>query len=274
MAGSELDPAERVGSVVMQGSSGGGSGRPLPLEARMWVVVIGLGLVIGVCALALPAAAQQIDLLDRIHDGERVSFAEATDNDKRIDGLSRAQLVLFLVTAVAWLVWQSRAYRNELAMGIRDRRFPPRDAILWWLIPIASFVKAKQVMNDIWRGSDPTLRGDEPDFRRRPVDPLVHLWWGILLASTILNRISRSMVDDVETFADAENATKAWMVSDLGMMLAGAFAIMVVMRITRRVEDRRLRHQSGFAQTALAPSAAYAAQGGAAHPTSVGPPGA
>ena len=67
------------------------------------------------------------------------------------------QAAWFLVTAGLWLAWFRRAYLNLPALGARRLRFRPWWAVGSWLLPVFSLFRPKQVLNDIWRASDPDL---------------------------------------------------------------------------------------------------------------------
>ena len=67
------------------------------------------------------------------------------------------QAAWFLVTAGLWLAWFRRAYLNLPALGARRLRYRPWWAVGSWLLPVFSLFRPKQVLNDIWRASDPDL---------------------------------------------------------------------------------------------------------------------
>lgn len=241
----------------------------LPLAPRAWPLIGGLALSVAIAAAAVWVGADVLDLLKRVHEGGRVPYAEVEQLDHRLVAVGNAQLGVALLTAIAWLTWQSLAYRKELAIGIREARFPTRDAILWWFIPILQLIRPKAIMDDIWRGSDPGFRGHEPNFARRPVDFLLHLWWVVWVCSAIVDRYTLVKYhDQVTSYEQARNLIKLLMVANLGVMLAGALAIIVVKRITERVEERwdRFPPQAAYAAAPVLPG--HYAAGAAQYPAS------
>jgi Domain of unknown function (DUF4328) len=70
-----------------------------------------------------------------------------------------------LATAVGFLVWFHRAYTNLPALGIEPLPYATGWTIGAWLVPLLNLVRPKQIMDTIWRGSDP----DRP-----PFDPFWH----------------------------------------------------------------------------------------------------
>src|SRR4029450_13039173 len=69
--------------------------------------------------------------------------------------IGAVQAAWFLVTAGLWLAWFRRAYLNLPALGARRLRFRPWWAVGAWLLPVFSLFRPQQVLNDVWRDSDP-----------------------------------------------------------------------------------------------------------------------
>jgi hypothetical protein len=229
-----------------------------------------LGLTIVLSLVTIAVMLDRISLFDSLAAGDRVSIADAQASDDHIHAVAIASIVLLILTAIAWLGWQSLAYRNALDLGIRNPRFSTGWAIGWWFVPVATLVKPKQVMNDIWRGSDPGLVGNESGFSERPVDMLLHLWWAAWLASTFLERLAVHLDDTANTFFEVHSAGKTYIVAEVVTIVAASYAIIIITRITRRLEERRRIH-AAWAPVQQSP-AAFGGNAPAAATSSVGPP--
>lgn len=211
----------------------------LPLGPRARVAVALLGLVILVDVVTIATDLERLSLVNQVLDGERVPFGDLDASDDRVAAAGIAQLVTYLITGIAFLLWYSRAYRNAIAMGIRKPRYGTRWAVAYWFIPLANLVLPKKVMNDIYRGSDPEMTYGDPGFAQRPVHPLLHWWWALWILAVILSRVAASAIGDATTPEDFAFASKAYVVSDLTDMVAAILAILVVRKITARAEERR-----------------------------------
>jgi hypothetical protein len=171
------------------------------------------------------------------------------------------QLVLIVVTAVAFLLWYIRAYRNAIALGIRNPRWSTRWAAWSWFVPIANLFRPKTVMNDIYRGSDPELQYGDRSFASRRVDPLLHWWWGLWLLSHVTLRYAAfSSNPETATLNSLSSSARAYVYSDVLDLIAAVLAIAVVKKITDRAELRRHRFarreaELGTASLGAAPSA-------------------
>jgi hypothetical protein len=182
-------------------------------------VVIGLG-----------SGWSEIGLLERILDGETVSASEADANDNRVAALAALQLLAYIVTAILFIRWFHRAYRNLDALAA-----PRRHGIGWaiggWFVPILGLWRPKQIANDIWWGS-------APEGEAQRASGLLLVWWlGYIVTSVIANIAFRATLSGDET-EDIQRADYAYLVSDFLDAVVGVLAILVVMRITERMEAR------------------------------------
>jgi serine/threonine protein kinase len=162
------------------------------------------------------------------------------------------QAAWFLVTAGLWLAWFRRAYLNLPALGARRLRFRPWWAVGAWLVPVFSLFRPKQVLNDIWRASDPDLPPDQADlWRRRPVAELLGWWWLAFLASVLVRSITTEAVHAAadlmllgllpERFDRFQPSPGMQVLADLLTVLCGLLALRVIRRTTARQHDRAAR---------------------------------
>jgi serine/threonine protein kinase len=167
-------------------------------------------------------------------------------------GVSVVQALWFLVSATLFLAWFRRGYTNLAPLGAHRLRYGRWWTVGAWVLPVFSLFRPKQLLNDIWRASDPDLPPDMGDrWRRRPVTPLLHWWWLAFLASIMVRSITTeavrtaasvmtlgllaSQLDRFEATADVQ------VLADLLTVLAGLLALRVVRRTTMRQEQRAAR---------------------------------
>jgi serine/threonine protein kinase len=158
----------------------------------------------------------------------------------------------FLVTAGQWLAWFRRAYLNLPALGARRLRFRPWWAVGAWLLPVFSVFRPKQVLNDVWRASDPDLPPDQAEtWRSRPVAELLGWWWLAFLASVLVRSITTEAVHTAadfmllgllpEQFDRFQASAGMQVVADLLTVVCGLLALRVVRRTTARQDERAAR---------------------------------
>ena len=95
-----------------------------------------------------------------------------------------ADFVLFIMCIVFVGRWIYRASRNAHALR-GDLTITPGWAVGWYFVPIATWWKPFEAMKETWSASFPTADG-----HGQPVPPMLRLWWGLWVTSTILGNIS------------------------------------------------------------------------------------
>src|SRR4030095_11911682 len=120
------------------------------------------------------------------------------------------------------------------------------------MLPVISIFRPKQVLNDIWRASDPNLPLDRPDaWRKRPVAQLLGWWWAALLASALAPTVPTEAVHAAaalmllgllpERLDRFQASAGMQIVADLLTVVCGLLALRVVRRTTARQQDRATR---------------------------------
>jgi len=180
-----------------------------------------------------------------------VLFGDQASGDLYVR-VGAVQAAWFLVTAALWLAWFRRAYLNLPALGARRLRFRPWWAVGAWLVPVFSLFRPKQVLNDIWRASDPDLPPDQPAaWRGRPVAEVLG-WWGLaFVASVLVRRITTQAVHAAadfmllgllpEQFDRFQASAGMQVLADLLTVLTGMLALAVVRRTSARQDARAER---------------------------------
>ena len=99
---------------------------------------------------------------------------QLSDQLMMITGL--AQALVFLVTAVLFLVWFGRSAANLKRWS--HPRHGTAFSVVSWFIPIVSLWIPKQAANDIWRAGE-----------HREVPGYVHAWWALFLITSLLYNV-------------------------------------------------------------------------------------
>jgi serine/threonine protein kinase len=196
----------------------------------------------------------------------RLALGEGAGTGDLYLWVGAAQAGWFVVTAWLWLAWFRRAYLNLPALGARRLRFRPWWAVGAWLVPVFSLFRPKQVLNDVWRASDPEgfgepqrgapmnrdLPPDQADtWRRRPVAELLGWWWLAFLASVLVRSITTEAVHAAadfmllgllpEQFDRFQASAGMQVLADLLTVVCGLLALRVVRRTTARQDERATR---------------------------------
>lgn len=213
-----------------------------PLEGWSKAVTVALLAVVVVDAFAMWVDVREIELMNRIVDGDVPSLAELEASDDRQAIAGTLLLATFVVATVTFIVWFSRAYRNLEALGATGLRYGKGWAIGAWFVPFLNLVRPKQITNDIWRASDPEAAPDQGiDWREKSVPGFLAVWWGVWIVSISASNLAARLYFRGDDAEDIRNADYLDLVS-LGLDgVAAVLAILVASRITRRQSERWLR---------------------------------
>lgn len=160
------------------------------------------------------------------------------------------QFFLFVAIAVLFIMWTHRAYKNLRVLGVPELRFRPGWAIGGWFVPIMNLWRPKQIVNDIWRGSDPNAAEQQaPSWRERGVPSLYALWWAAwIVDQTVSNGALRALVR-ADEISELKTAALVYAVADSLDIVAALLALLVVARTTDRQEARAARLAAPPAQS-------------------------
>lgn len=143
-----------------------------------------------------------------------------------------------LTIFVLLIIWLYRAAKNNEALGRLNPRLGPGWAIGGWFIPIAWWVIPFIVMDDVWRGADPSIARGDPNWRRSSTLAAIWAWLVTTVIFTIPSVIASSGGD---VRADEPDRVRRddilRIVGAFGAILASVFAIIVVRRISARQEE-------------------------------------
>jgi Domain of unknown function (DUF4328) len=213
-----------------------------PLDTRSkWTIAL-LAIVVAVDAFGVFSDIREIQLMNRVIDGDFPSFDEldASDNRQGIAGV--LELVTFIAVVIVFLTWFSRAYKNLGSLGASGFRFTPGWAVGAWFVPILNLWRPKQIANDIWRASDPAAAPAQGSvWREQAISPLLTIWWIFWIVSGYLGNLTARLAFEGDEASDVRDADYADVVGLVLDAVAAVLAIVVVSRMTRRLNERAAR---------------------------------
>src|SRR5437667_12701875 len=176
------------GRVTESGDAGAGGIPEGPFRAgQTWTNwATGLLVLAGVVSVfAIDYITYDLHTLYDLAAGSPVALERGRAHT-RLQDMSTAFVVVFVLTAVVWLIWQYRAHANLRAIGAQDLRFSPLKGVASWFVPVGNLVLPYLAVGQLWKGSHPEAGVADWTARRRT--PRVALWWagrwpGILAAA-------------------------------------------------------------------------------------------
>jgi Domain of unknown function (DUF4328) len=213
-----------------------------PLERRANFAVAALVAVILADLFSIYADAGEVELMNRVIEGEVVTLEEADASDTRVGIAGILLLAALVVATITFIVWFSRAYKNLPALGATGLRHGAGWSIGAWFVPFLNLWRPKQIANDIWRASDPEARPDQgAEWRDKPVPGFLTTWWVLWVVSLYAANVTVRLYLDDETPQDIRRADYADILALWVDIAAAVLAIVVVRKLTRRQAERHAR---------------------------------
>lgn len=202
--------------------------------------MLALGVVVDLFAITTDLAYGAF--VSRVERGDFASLSEVAAEGESIDErhatVGLLQGSVFLVTAIVFLVWFRRAYRNLRALGAPWLRFKPGWAVGAWFVPFLNAIRPKEIANDIWRVSDPDApRELDGPALGAPVGGIVDAWWAVLVVSGGLARLAFGRIE-FDTLRDIQNYGRLAAIADLVAAVSGVVALALVLQVTQRQKLR------------------------------------
>ncbi len=91
-------------------------------------------------------------------------------------------LILFFVNLPLGLGWFYATYNNLFILEVRGLSGSPGRAIATCFAPSRWYSRAHQILQEIWRASNPDLPPDSDAWLTEAGSWLIRLWWGFFLA--------------------------------------------------------------------------------------------
>lgn len=149
------------------------------------------------------------------------------------------QIPIYIFTIVFFLIWLNRVYKNLAPLRAQNTEFSSGWAVGWWFVPFANLIKPFQVMQEVWRESDPDFDANS-GFLSSSIGTApryMGIWWAFWIISNIFSNIT-GRVFDPEDMNTVEISGYLFVITGIVSIVAAVLAIMVIRDITQRQELR------------------------------------
>jgi hypothetical protein len=217
-------------------------------RARWTVVLLALTAI-----LALVSAVFWAVHLAVLNDYEQglVSATRAQDSENGAFSVWGFSLLMFVPTAIAWLLWQYRAHANLRALGVANLSFSPGWAVGWWFIPFANIVMPYLTVRELWKASNPEAGAIE--WKARGGAAIIGFWWAGRLGMQALFQIGSVLTSDSAFPTSNPSSTAFLLAGDLVVVAWAILAILLVRGVDSRQEAKYQRLSAWVRGFAAAP---------------------
>lgn len=213
-----------------------------PLGRRALLACSALAAMVAVDLVAVLSGLAEYSLLVRL-ETEDVPIDDLDASDRRQLVVAVVQTIVFACAAFFFIRWLHHAYRNLRALGAHTLRFATHTAVWSWFVPILNLWKPKQVINDVWRASDPDAprHRNLEDWSARDPPLLYGVWWLFFVVLNVVYNAALRLDLRAEELEELQVAAAVTIAAD-GLSVVGALlALAVVRRTTQRQEARAER---------------------------------
>ncbi|MFD7862630.1 DUF4328 domain-containing protein [Streptomyces sp. NPDC059783] len=201
---------------------------------RAVCVLLGAVAVADVASIGAGFHARQVFGEAAADDVLRYGDAAAVDGADRLYQASVSlYLLMFLATAVVFLVWFRRVRMNAEVFDAYAHAMRPGWAIGAWFVPLGNFLLPHRVASGVWTASSPGGSNRAPAPRG-----LLHAWWAALLCATLVARYAALRYEKAEDTGELLHALDLGMAADALDIAAAVLAILFVRRLTAMQGER------------------------------------
>lgn len=194
-------------------------------------------LVIATSAIGILVAIGELKMLFEM---EQALTAGASIDQSTIEAQEAVYLLvgsvagfLYFFTAIPFLIWFRRAYRNLLFLGIKALNYSPGWAVGGWFVPFLNLVRPYQIAKEIWVQSyrSNAIPGDTQ--HRQLNLSFVGAWWSLFLVMNFVGTFSSKVYAGAETLDGLQFAAITDILDALVTIPAAILAIKLVRAIQK-----------------------------------------
>jgi Domain of unknown function (DUF4328) len=217
--------------------------RPIALGGQVSGPIAMFMLVI--CAVlyggALIPKFAAVEMWQRIREGAQVAPADRQEMAIWVAAAYLLPVIAFMITAIPFWVWQYASHNNLTALGDEGLTYSPAWAVGSWFVPFADLWWPFEAMQELWKGSSPSVALDDPSgWRYTPGSWLVRCWWLCWVIWIVLTRMTPHVDPNFPVPADMVFALGFSMVIDV---LACVTAILALFMIKGVMDRQRQKAQ-------------------------------
>jgi hypothetical protein len=202
-----------------------------------------------VASLQIAATIRSLEVVDRIERNPgSMSLDELEAIDRRADVLWVIAVILGFATVVLLAVVVKRLYCNVATYSTYPLRFSPGWAAGAWFVPFLNLVRPKQIVDDVWRGTE----REQPAWwapTRPAVSGLLHIWWAVLVLALVTSRAGRT--GDPADSDELRDLYWQFIAGSVTRVVALSLTAVVAFRLLQR---DRLRHAQASGAESRRPS--------------------
>lgn len=145
-------------------------------------------------------------------------------------GIVALMTLVFWITAVTFLIWQNRSYKNLIDLNVSGLQSSSAWVVVSWFIPFVNIWIPFRSMNELYN-SDPDAAGYVHNYTDSSAKAVTGIWWALWIVSNILANISYRLSYENST----ESAQSAILFLELFSSIGFIFAALLLSEIVKKI---------------------------------------
>ncbi len=184
-----------------------------PNDQRAKTAILLIWIVLGMDIISLVSDFFEYQLLQSATTGN-ITMAEANANDARQDIIGILHLVVYIISAVTFIMWFRRAY-NNLHKKLSYLNYSEGWAAGSWFVPVLNLFRPYQIMKELYVETDKLLKKRLEFYASQFNYSAIGIWWALWIISGILGQFVIRWSTQAETVDDFIIGSIAALISDV-----------------------------------------------------------
>jgi len=197
-----------------------------PNEQRAKAAQIFLLVIILLYAISFVSTIFEYQLLNSWRMGSGVDMDAATSNDLRQQIIGIFQILAWIGSGIAFIMWFRRAYYNLHQK--ENMRYSDGWAAGGWFVPILNLWRPFQIMKEMYQTANQMLNSKTPFSPHTLGMGALGAWWFCWIINNFLGRISFQLATKAESINDFINASLIDLVATGWGLVTALLALKVV----------------------------------------------
>lgn len=223
-----------------------------PVRWASMVAMVGLSCSLFMAAFSIYVTLNMYWLSLVSHGGASVAPTQSAGAVRLAEVVNAIEQFVIIMTAIPFLIWFHRCYRNLAWLYVEGIKYSTRWAIGGWFIPIVNLIRPYQVAREIWDASNPDVHADEgpQGWLLKRSARLVQIWWVLGLAPGVVWFVANSFIKQ-PSLVNWKVGIWLFIVGNLINGGAAVAAMLVIRRLDARQAARQNRLRTIFASHPL-----------------------
>lgn len=205
-----------------------------PNDARAKRVIIFIWITMGLQLISAISAYFQYQLLNDVKNGVAITMEAATANDLREGIINFVLGIIYLLTAIFFIMWFRRAYYN-LKQKSKLTSYTDGWAAGAWFVPILNLFRPFQIMKELYTLTPSTLKKHGITSPIELNQNLLGIWWTLWIVVSVIDNVSFRMSFRAETLDSLINSTLIGIVSSI-LFIPLSIVIVKIIKAYNQVE--------------------------------------